>query len=161
MKRSIFLCLFSLAFLAGLWPAEPPMWIGLLGSLRIENQRIANCLNSVAEELQAIEKAYAELEKQHATMQLELNDSREALQEREKQLELEQKRLLADKAHLAKRAQELHVSESSLTDLKTTCTKTLQDAEAAIDARDVWIGVALIGIPVAVVVGLVVGLIIK
>ena len=161
MKRSILLCLFSLAFLAGLWPAEPPMWIGLLGSLRIENQRIANCLNSVAEELQAIEKAYAELEKQHDTMESELNDSKQAVKLRVTQLESEQKQLLADKAHLAKRAQELHVSESSLTDLKITCTKTLQEAEAAIDARDLWIGVALIGIPVAVVVGLVIGLLVK
>ena len=161
MKRSILLCLFSLAFLAGLWPAEQPMWIGLLGSLRIENQRIERSLNSVAEELQAIEKAYAELEKQHDTMESELNDSKQAVKLRVTQLESEQKQLLADKAHLAKRAQELHVSESSLTDLKITCTKTLQDAEAAIDARDLWIGVALIGIPVAVVVGLVVGLIIK
>ena len=161
MKRSIFLCLFSLAFLAGLWPADPPMWIGLLGSLRLEKQRIERSLSSVVEEMQAIEKAYAELEKQHDTMESELNDSKQAVKLRVTQLESEQKQLLADKAHLAKRAQELHVSESSLTDLKITCTKTLQEAEAAIDARDLWIGVALIGIPVAVVVGLVVGLIIK
>lgn len=155
MKRSILICLFSLMFLVRLWPNEQPEWLSLLQALRLERQRIVNCLSLVEEELTAIETAYAELAKQHGMMQRELNVSKEALRQREKQLGEEQKRLQEEKAQSEKLELELTESASSLTNLKITCEKTLQDAEAAIAARDTWIAVALIGIPVAIVIGVV------
>ena len=157
MKSSILICLFSLVFLTALSPSEPPKWIGLLNSLRLEKQRIERCLISVSKELQTTKQAYADLGKQHTMTQSEYADWKQALQERMKRLEGEKTRLLADKALLAKRNAELAESESSLTSLKTACSKTVKEAEVAIDERDTWRTIGLIGIPVAAIIGFFIG----
>jgi len=79
------------------------------------------------------------------------------LQERVQQLEGEKTRLLADKALLAKRNEELAESETSLMSLKSVCSKTVKEAETAIEARDTWRTIGLIGIPVAAIIGFFIG----
>ena len=157
MKSSILICLFSLVFLTGLSPSEPPKWIALLNSLRTEKQRIERCLISVSKELQTTKQAYADLGKQHTMMQSEYADWKQALQERVKRLEEERTRLLADKALLAKRNAELGESESCLMSLKAVCSQTVKEAEVAIDERDTWRTIGLIGIPVAAIIGFFIG----
>ena len=164
MKRLTSICLFFVVIAAGLWPNEQPKWMILLTSLRSERQAIELSLNSIENELSTTKQALSDLKAEFLQMQTASdeqrnlwNESKKAVEEQGRELEQERALLIEQRAMSAQREKQLTESEGSLTSLKQNFGDYQAEAESEIQALEVWRGVALIGIPVALILGGILG----
>ncbi len=166
MKRLTSICLFFAVLAGGLWPNEQPKWVTLLKSLRSERHILMLSFNSIENELSTTKQAlsdlraeYSQMENAFAEQKQLLDERRTALEERKSELEKEKARLLEHKEMLAQRERQLAESEGSLTSLRQSFEDYRKQAESELEALEVWRGVALKGIPVAILVGGILGVV--
>ena len=166
MKRLIFLCLFFAVIAGALWPNEQPKWMTLLISLRSERQIISASLNKIESERQELQQIYEERERELTERQISietrrqlLNEQKRISQERENDLDAREKSLQDRLAALERRERQLTESEGSLTSLKQSFDGYRKQAKSEILGLEVWRGVALIGIPVAILIGGILGIV--
>lgn len=164
MKRSILSCLFFVVIVAVLWPNEQPKWAILLTSLKTERRILQRSINSIENELNTTKQALSDLRKEFSQMESAsddlrrlLNESKKAVEERLNELEKEKALSLEHKATSARLETQLTESDQSLTSLKLNFDGYQKQAENEIQGLEL---VAVIGIPVAIVVGVVIGVLI-
>ncbi len=168
MKRSIFLCLFFVVIAAGLWPNEQPKWTQLLTSLESERRILTLSINSIESELSTTKKALNDLKNEYSQMESAFSEQRQLLDERktaleERKIELEKAKALSIEhaAALKLRERQLSESDQSLTSLEQSFDDYQKQAESDIQALSLWPVIAAVGIPVAILLGAVLGRLIK
>ncbi len=164
MKRSIFLCLFLTVLAAGLWPSEQPKWATLLTSLESERHILTLSLFSIEKELNTTKKALLDLKSEYSQMENAFSEQRQLLNERKIAYEERKSELKKEKAQLVElvealelRERQLEKSAGLLMSLGRSFADYQERVENEIQALSTWQGIALIGIPVAILVGGILG----
>lgn len=149
---------------AGLWPNEQPRWMTLLTSLESERRILTLSLNSIENELNIMKQALSNLRKEFSQMENAFDDQkqllderRKVLQERKSELEKAKALLFEQKAMLEQRERQLLESAGSLTSLRQSFDGYQKQAESEIHALSIWPVIAAVGIPVAIIIGTILG----